>query len=188
MYMQAYGGMMNSAMHAHPHNPSGAVDAAGGKSKESDSSASTDAAHAAAGQHAYQQPPAWPYPYQAYSHYQSPYGAGYGAYGAFGGYGAYGAGAGAGMGMGGGGGGSTVQRIAIPSVCSGVVLGHGGSIIRSMVQQSGAKISLAPPDANAPNERVVTITGTEAQIQIAIGLIQKQVESFVPGEAPPPKP
>jgi len=80
----------------------------------------------------------------------------------------------------------TTQRIAIPSVCSGVVLGHGGSIVRSMAQKSGAKISLAQPDASQPqSERIITIIGRPEQITAAIALIQQQVESYTPGKPPP---
>ena len=72
------------------------------------------------------------------------------------------------------------QKIAIPTVCSGCVLGKGGSIIKELRAQSGTNISLADPEPSTPNERVVTITGTPAAIQHAIYLIREAVEKYVP--------
>lgn len=79
----------------------------------------------------------------------------------------------------------TTHHIAIPAVCSGVVLGKGGSIVRTLAQRSGAKISLAPVDPSSPAERAVAITGTPDQIQAAMVLIQQQVDSYTPGRPPP---
>ena len=72
------------------------------------------------------------------------------------------------------------QKIAIPTVCSGCVLGKGGSIIKELRAQSGTNISLADPEPTTPNERVVTITGTPTAIQHAIYLIREAVEKYVP--------
>ena len=80
----------------------------------------------------------------------------------------------------------STQKIAIPAVCSGVVIGHGGSIVRELVKKSGAKISLERLDPLTPSERVVSIVGNEQQIAAAIWLIQQQVESYTPGKPPPP--
>ena len=71
-------------------------------------------------------------------------------------------------------------RVAIPTVCSGCVLGKGGGIIKELRAQSGTNISLADPDAAAPNERVVTITGSSAAIGRAFMLIREAVEKYVP--------
>jgi hypothetical protein len=79
----------------------------------------------------------------------------------------------------------STQRIAIPTVCSGVVLGHRGDIVREMARASGAKISLAPPEADTPTERVVSIIGNPQQIEHAIQLIKTAVESYTPGQKPP---
>ena len=72
------------------------------------------------------------------------------------------------------------QKIAIPTVCSGCVLGKGGSIIKELRAQSGTNISLADPEPSTPNERVVTITGTPSAIQHAIYLIREAVEKYTP--------
>ena len=71
-------------------------------------------------------------------------------------------------------------RVAIPTVCSGCVLGKGGSIIKELRAQSGSNISLADPESSAPNERVVTITGTPSAIATAFTLIREAVEKYVP--------
>ena len=71
-------------------------------------------------------------------------------------------------------------KVAIPTVCSGCVLGKGGSIIKELRAQSGTNISLADPDNSTPNERVVTITGTPSAIALAFTLIREAVEKYVP--------
>jgi len=74
----------------------------------------------------------------------------------------------------------STQKIAIPTLCAGGVIGKGGSVIRDLRAQSGTNISIADPDTN-PNERVVTITGTPQGIQTAIYLIRQLVEQYPPG-------
>merc|ERR1712179_659275 len=81
---------------------------------------------------------------------------------------------------GGGGGPQKTQKIVIPTACAGTVIGKGGSIIREMNIQSGCSISLAPPDPNNSDDRVVTIIGSEQGIQTAISLIRQRVESYQP--------
>jgi hypothetical protein len=54
----------------------------------------------------------------------------------------------------------SIQKIAIPTICAGCVIGRGGTIIRDLRSQSGTNISIADPDPATPDERVVTITGT----------------------------
>lgn len=71
-------------------------------------------------------------------------------------------------------------KVAIPTVCSGCVLGKGGSIIKELRAQSSTNISLADPEANNPNERVVTITGTPSAIARAFHLIREAVEKYEP--------
>lgn len=74
----------------------------------------------------------------------------------------------------------SIQKIAIPTICAGCVIGRGGTIIRSLREQSGTNISIADPDPATPDERVVTITGTPGGIQTAVYLIRQCVESYVP--------
>lgn len=75
---------------------------------------------------------------------------------------------------------TNTQKIAIPTVCAGCVIGKGGSVIRDLRQQSGTNISIADPDPSSPNERVVTLTGSPQGIQAAIYLIRNLVEQYQP--------
>lgn len=72
------------------------------------------------------------------------------------------------------------EKIVIPTVCAGSVIGKGGSIIREIKSQSGANINIANPAPTAPGDRVVTVTGTSQAIQTAIYLIRQRVESYAP--------
>jgi len=74
--------------------------------------------------------------------------------------------------------GSTKQKILIPTVCAGNVIGRGGSIISNIRAQSGTHISIAPADERTPHERMVTITGTPQGNAMAVYLIQQVVEQF----------
>ena len=74
----------------------------------------------------------------------------------------------------------SIQKIAIPTICAGCVIGRSGTIIRDLRSQSGTNISIADPDPLTPDERVVTITGSPAGIQTAVYLIRQCVESYVP--------
>jgi len=68
------------------------------------------------------------------------------------------------------------QKIAIPTVSAGSVLGKGGAIIADIKNQTGTQIRIAPPDAELPHERVVTVSGSAQGIQAAIALIRQRVE------------
>lgn len=74
----------------------------------------------------------------------------------------------------------SIQKIAIPTICAGCVIGRGGTIIRDLRSQSGTNISIADPDPATPDERVVTITGVTEGIMCAVALIRQCVESYVP--------
>jgi len=69
------------------------------------------------------------------------------------------------------------QKIAIPSNASGAIIGKGGSVIRDLRLQSQCQISIADPDPNNANERVVTLTGTPSGIHAAMNLIRVAVEN-----------
>lgn len=73
--------------------------------------------------------------------------------------------------------GSHTQKIVIPSMCAGGVIGKGGSRIKDMQMQSGCRIKIADATADATNERIVTVEGTDEGIQIAIQLIRHCVEA-----------
>lgn len=72
------------------------------------------------------------------------------------------------------------EKIVIPTVCAGTVIGKGGSIIRDIKTQSGTVVTIADPEPTAPADRVVSITGTSHGIQTAISLIRHRVESYTP--------
>mmetsp|Transcript_9758 Transcript_9758/g.18605 ORF Transcript_9758/g.18605 Transcript_9758/m.18605 type:complete len:289 (+) Transcript_9758:51-917(+) len=72
------------------------------------------------------------------------------------------------------------QKIAIPTVCAGAVIGKGGSKIRELRTKSGANISIAEKESSIAGERVVTLTGIPQNIRAAIGLISNLVENFQP--------
>jgi len=69
------------------------------------------------------------------------------------------------------------QKIVIPTVCAGGVIGKGGSRIREMQAQSGCTIRLADATTEMPTERVVTLEGSNEGIQIAIQMIRSAVEA-----------
>jgi len=75
---------------------------------------------------------------------------------------------------------TSTQKIAIPTVCAGCVIGKGGSVIRDLRAQSGTNISIADPESNNPSERVVTLTGSAQGIQTAVYLIRQLVEQYQP--------
>jgi len=69
------------------------------------------------------------------------------------------------------------QKIAIPTICAGSVIGKGGSVIRELRHASGASISIADAEENNPQERIVTITANNVMaINHAVFMIQKIVE------------
>jgi len=68
------------------------------------------------------------------------------------------------------------QQIAIPTQCAGGVIGKGGYRIREIQAQSGTVIQIAPVDDTSPKERIVSISGSQSAINLAISLIQHTVE------------
>jgi len=85
--------------------------------------------------------------------------------------------------MGGAGVATSTQKIAIPTVTAGCVIGKMGSTIKDIRMQSGTSISIADPDSTATGERVVTISGNTQGIQAAIYLIRQLVEHYQPAPA-----
>jgi heterogeneous nuclear rnp K-like protein 2 len=75
---------------------------------------------------------------------------------------------------------ANTQKIAIPTICAGCVIGKGGAVIRDLRAQSGTNISIADADPATLEERVVTLTGTPQGIQTAIFLIRQLVEQYQP--------
>lgn len=75
---------------------------------------------------------------------------------------------------------TSTQKIAIPTVTAGCVIGKSGATIKDIRIQSGTSVSIADPDPATPEERVVTISGSAQGIQTAIYLIRNLVEHFQP--------
>jgi KH domain len=56
---------------------------------------------------------------------------------------------------------------------AGAIIGKGGARIRKIRSESGAGITIDEPLPNS-NDRVITITGSDAQIQMAQYLLQRR--------------
>jgi len=76
----------------------------------------------------------------------------------------------------------STQKIAIPTICAGCVIGRHGSVIKDLRVRSGAVISIADPTPDSPEERIVTLTGSAYSIQTAVYLIRQLVEQYTPRE------
>lgn len=120
------------------------------------------------------------------SSYNDPYprgppgGGGYGG-GGSGGYGRSGVPP---MGMGGPGGymgdsGVISTQVTIPNELGGTIIGKGGERINRIRAESGAKIDVGSAHGN--EERIITITGTQYQIQQAQYLLQQSVRTSEAG-------
>ncbi|KAL7587512.1 hypothetical protein Lser_V15G36445 [Lactuca serriola] len=64
-------------------------------------------------------------------------------------------------------------RLIVPNSSCGGIIGKGGSMIRSFIEDSGANIKISPQDHNyiGLNDRLVTVIGTLQQLVQAINLI-----------------
>lgn len=82
----------------------------------------------------------------------------------------------------GAGGESKTEKIVIPTVCAGTVIGKGGSIISDIKRQSGTNITIADASPSAPDDRVVAVTGPAQGIATAIFMIKQRVENYRPPE------
>ncbi|KAI1712758.1 KH domain-containing protein [Ditylenchus destructor] len=124
-------------------------------------------------------------PPPSYDHYsRGPPGGGYGGGG--GGSGGYGRGGmppmgGGGMGPGGymGDTGVVSTQVTIPNELGGTIIGKGGERINRIRSDSGAKIDVGSATGN--EERIITITGTQYQIQQAQYLLQQSVRTSEAG-------
>ncbi|CAH1127772.1 unnamed protein product [Ceutorhynchus assimilis] len=73
-----------------------------------------------------------------------------------------------------GSGGMTSTQVTIPTDLAGAIIGKGGGRIRKIRNDSGAGIMIAEPLPNS-SDRIITITGTSNQIQMAQYLLQQSV-------------
>ncbi len=114
---------------------------------------------------------------------------GFGNHGGFGGgrgggFGAGGGGFGGDLGGGGGGvsddgGEQETTQVTIPKDMAGAIIGPGGTRIRKIRNDSKATITIEEP-AQGATERVITISGTQRQIQTAQYLLQQSVRENAP--------
>lgn len=77
--------------------------------------------------------------------------------------------------------GSQTQQIFVPNDLVGCIIGKGGQKINEVRQMSGSHIKIMEPGAGvaaggAGNERLVTITGPPANIQMAVQLLYQRLE------------
>uniref|UniRef100_A0A914V6I3 K Homology domain-containing protein n=1 Tax=Plectus sambesii TaxID=2011161 RepID=A0A914V6I3_9BILA len=70
-------------------------------------------------------------------------------------------------------------QVTIPSELGGTIIGKGGERINRIREDSGAHIIVDP--AQAGDERIITISGTQTQIQTAQYLLQQCVRSSIAG-------
>lgn len=71
---------------------------------------------------------------------------------------------------------SITVQVAIPTSMAGAVIGKGGSVVKDLKAATGCNVNIAPPTADAPEERVVTITGTRTDYAVSLiqGLVTPQ--------------
>lgn len=69
----------------------------------------------------------------------------------------------------------TTQQVSIPKDLAGSIIGTQGHRIRAIRTQSGAQIIIASEVQPGSNDRIITITGTQDQIQNAQYLLQMSV-------------
>jgi heterogeneous nuclear ribonucleoprotein K len=72
---------------------------------------------------------------------------------------------------------STTTQVSIPKDLAGAIIGKGGSRIRQIRQESGAGITIDEPVAGS-TDRIITISGSQEQIQNAQYLLQMSVKQY----------
>lgn len=82
-----------------------------------------------------------------------------------------------GGGGGGGGGEQTTTQVTIPKDLAGSIIGKGGERIRQIRQRSGASIKIDDPLPGS-NDRIITISGNQSQINFAQFLLQESVRQY----------
>lgn len=62
-------------------------------------------------------------------------------------------------------------QVTVPNELGGTIIGRGGERIRRIRDESGAHIKIEEEDPNG--ERIITISGTPSQIEMAQFLLQQ---------------
>jgi RNA-binding protein Nova len=69
------------------------------------------------------------------------------------------------------------MKIVVPNSTAGMIIGKAGSAIKSISEQTGARIQISQKDADSvAGERVVCVSGTEEQVQAACAIITAKVQ------------
>ncbi|OQS00054.1 hypothetical protein THRCLA_06271 [Thraustotheca clavata] len=77
---------------------------------------------------------------------------------------------------------STTLRMPVPRALVGLIIGRGGETIRDLQGKSGCHIQVARDDEGGPpTERMVQITGSHSQVEIARGMINNILGDRVEG-------
>lgn len=71
----------------------------------------------------------------------------------------------------------TVTTLTVTNEMCGAIIGKGGMNVRNIRMSSGAKVDFTQGDSENKTERVVTLTGTQDQIQIAQQLMGQYVRT-----------
>ena len=69
------------------------------------------------------------------------------------------------------------KNIKIPADFAGCIIGKAGSTINEIREQSGCRASVAKFTLHETNERNIRLVGTPEGIEIAINLINKEIEN-----------
>jgi hypothetical protein len=75
-----------------------------------------------------------------------------------------------------------VSEFSIPANKAGLIIGHSGTTIRSIIRQSGAKVDVEKPalaDGSSPPQVKVTLSGTQASIDLARSSIDRLISEVV---------
>jgi len=72
----------------------------------------------------------------------------------------------------------TVMEITAPNDMCGMIIGKGGSRVREVRQASGATVTFSESDKDDNGDRVITISGTQGQVQTAQQLITQQCSRY----------
>ena len=69
----------------------------------------------------------------------------------------------------------TEEKHAVPASLVGKVIGHGGQTIRTIREQSGAKILLENEPTPGTDEHSLTLSGSAAEVQMALAMINAEL-------------
>lgn len=69
------------------------------------------------------------------------------------------------------------MKIVVPNSTAGMIIGKGGVMVKSINEQSGAKVQITQKNAeNVQGERVISVSGTLEQVEAACAMIAAKVQ------------